>query len=94
MTGFRARNRSDSVLSRPDNIIYEDDDGQDSSSRPIPTGENRPSNAVLSTLAKLESAPHYGGSVRTPSRSFYHRSFHGSFGAESSFIPCLSLSSS
>lgn len=68
MVGVERRNRSYSPSSRYGNIFHVDDEGH--------TGHSNP--AVLSTAPKPESSQPGGTNVKTPSRSFYHRSYYGS----------------
>ena len=72
MVGIERRNRSHSPSSRYGNILHLDDEGHTGHSNPV----------APSTAPRSESSQPAGTNVKTPARSFYHRTYYGSPGKD------------
>ncbi|KAL2012925.1 hypothetical protein VTN00DRAFT_450 [Thermoascus crustaceus] len=70
------RGQNDSHLSHRDTISFVDDDAQTGSTAAAINGEHS-SNGFITSPSRPETSAYIGTSLRTPARSFYHRSYHG-----------------
>lgn len=79
------RGQNDSHLSHHDTSSFADDDAQNGSAAAAINGEHS-SNGFITSPSRPETSAYIGTSLRTPARSFHHRSYHGALGMDPASI--------